>query len=92
MSNVARRKESDLPDIKISDAVEKYMNVLDYEDELDEYEAIAAQRSMRRGLQLVEYGRSIAGNDQLSQVVVAAHVQSLTQNQVNRARRRIERG
>ncbi|MDV7990500.1 hypothetical protein [Rhodococcus sp. IEGM 1374] len=76
------------PVIETSTGMERYMGNLDFDDEVEQFEAIASYRSMQRGIKLYEQGCAIAGNDQVAQRIVQTHVQAFTDNQLARAARR----
>ncbi|QOH56268.1 hypothetical protein [Rhodococcus rhodochrous] len=93
MANVEKRtggKGGDnLPARRFMQDVELHMDHIEFDDETEDYEALATRRSMRRGIELAEFGLERAGKSEVSQRIVLAHVQAFTENSLARQRRRM---
>ncbi|WP_153008330.1 hypothetical protein [Rhodococcus pyridinivorans] len=94
MANIERSKGKsgdggNLPARRFTEDVELYMDILDHDDETEDYEAIATARSMRRGMNLAQQGLERAGKNEAAQAIVFAHVQAFTENSIARQRRRM---
>ncbi|WP_064256262.1 hypothetical protein [Rhodococcus sp. HS-D2] len=94
MANIEKRnggkpEGKNLPERRFLQDVELHMDHIEFDDETEDYEALATRRSMRRGIELAEYGLQRAGKSEVSQRIVLAHVQAFTENSLARQRRRM---
>lgn len=87
-NNENNRSWDNLPAIETQSPMDRYMAKLDFDDEVGNWELESAKREMKRGIQLLEVGCSMAGNDQNAQQVVAVHLKAYTENQLYRAKLR----
>ncbi|WMM74492.1 hypothetical protein RCF27_09495 [Rhodococcus pyridinivorans] len=97
MTDIEKRKGDqpegkNLPERRFLRDIELHMDHIEFDDETEDYEALATKRSMRRGIELAEYGMERAGKNEAAQQVAFAHIRAFTENSLARQRRRMMGG